>query len=612
LIANYLLFGLLVITNAFDLVVTHLRHVQWGYYSVGTVLYNIFTVMVVVNFTAVIALLAYEHRTTSEPRMRLQLKFWLLGMGVALPLGLTNLLPVYGVPIYPLGNLGSAAWASIVAYAIVRHRLMGIEVAISKGIALLGVTIILIAPVFLISLGMQRLAFGEVHYDFSAGLLGLLVAMGVLFPLIRARAEARVERSLFPEKRETRVALNAFARAAIRILDSERLARELCETLQESLKLESVALFLAEDLRGRFDLRRMIGRSPLMTEFVSQDTFLRMLHRRGGPVLLDELDEGEPNSSAARIFRENGWEVCVPLISGATLAGFIGLGRKRDLEAFVAGDFDLLTNLSAQASIAFENARLYEELRRSRDIITRAGRLSALGTLAAGIAHEIRNPLVSVQTFFQLAPQRVGDEEFMTSFLLLAEKEVQRISNLINELLSFAKSPTPTLGEVDLDDLIDRTVTLLAPQARAQEIDLKRIRSDARRAVLADSDQIMQVLINIALNGIQATPAGGTVTIETREVDIDNGRFCQIEVRDTGHGIPADMREAIFNPFFTTKDKGTGLGLPIAHRIVAECGGFVTVDSVEGKGSRFLVSLPVVASREVTENERHDGDRMRG
>src|SRR5215472_2169828 len=348
LIANYLLFGLLVIANAFDLVVTHLRHVQWGYYSVGTVLYNIFTVMVVLNFTAVLVLLAYEHRTTSEPRMRLQLKFWLLGMGVALPLGLTNLLPVYGVPIYPLGNLGSAAWASIVAYAIVRHRLMGIEVAVSKGIALLGVTIILIAPVFLISLGMERLAFGEVHYDFSAGLLGLLVAMGILFPLVRARAEARVERSLFPEKRETRAALTAFARSVIRILDSERLARELCETLQESLKLESVALFLAEDLRGRFDLRRMSGRSPLMTEFASQDTFLRMLHRRGGPVLLDELDEGEPNSSAARIFRENGWEVCVPLISGATLAGFIGLGRKRDLEAFVAGDFDLLTNLSAQ------------------------------------------------------------------------------------------------------------------------------------------------------------------------------------------------------------------------------------------------------------------------
>ena len=158
---DYLLFAGLAVANAFDMLVADLRVVRWGYYSVGTPLYDFFTVLVIANFASVFALLIYEYRTTPEPRMRLQLKFWLFGMAVALPLGLTNLLPAYGIPFYPLGNLGSAAWAGILAYAIVRHRLMDIEVVVSKGIAYLGVTVLLVGPGFFIALVMQRLALGR-------------------------------------------------------------------------------------------------------------------------------------------------------------------------------------------------------------------------------------------------------------------------------------------------------------------------------------------------------------------------------------------------------------------------------------------------------------------
>src|SRR4030095_6086831 len=385
LVVDYGLFVLLVLANAFDLVVTELRTVKWGYYSVGdTPLYTLFTALVLINFISVFAFLTYEYRTTSEPRMRLQLKFWLVGLGIALPLGLTNLLPVYGIPIYPLGNLGSVAWAGIVAYAIVRHRLMDIEVVVSKGIAYLGVTLLVVGPAFVVAIIMQRLGFGEVHYDFSTGLLALLLSMGILFPWIRAKAEARVERSLFPEKHESRVTIDAFARSVIRILDRERLSRELCDALRQGFRIEGVALFLVEEIRGSLALRRALGRVPTRSVYGADHPFVRMLNRRGEPVLRDEVDEkhgrGEGPAIAA-VFRDNSWDVCVPLISGRLRGGFIGLGRKRDLQAFVASDFNLLTNLAAQASIAFENARLYEELRRSQDIINTAGRLSALGML---------------------------------------------------------------------------------------------------------------------------------------------------------------------------------------------------------------------------------------
>jgi signal transduction histidine kinase len=114
----------------------------------------------------------------------------------------------------------------------------------------------------------------------------------------------------------------------------------------------------------------------------------------------------------------------------------------------------------------------------------------------------------------------------------------------------------------------------------------------------------MQVLINIVLNGIEATPKGGSVTIESREISHESGRFCQIEVRDTGMGITTELQEAIFNPFFTTKEKGTGLGLAIAHRIVAEYGGFITVQSAEGRGSQFCINLPPIAAAQQADSQQ--------
>jgi signal transduction histidine kinase len=205
---------------------------------------------------------------------------------------------------------------------------------------------------------------------------------------------------------------------------------------------------------------------------------------------------------------------------------------------------------------------------------------------------------VSIQTFFQLAPERLNDEEFMTSFLRLAEAEVQRIGSLISELLTFAKSPVPTLRAVNVTEIAERATMLLEPQARSQGVILSHRTEGSPPAILADADQIMQVVLNIGLNAIQATARGGEVALVCRESDEDGIRYCQLEIRDTGTGIPDAVRDAIFDPFFTTRDRGTGLGLAIAHQIVAESGGFIGVASVEGEGSQFLVNLPADVSVE--------------
>jgi two-component system NtrC family sensor kinase len=587
----------LAAANAVDALASDLRRFPWGFSSVGGPFYNLFSVFVLANCSAALLVLVHDYRASTEPRMRLQLRFWLVGAWVAVPLGLTNLLPSYGVGFYPLGSLGNAAWVAIVAYAIVRHRLMDIDVAVTKGMAYAGVSFVITIPAFALTLWLQRLSFGQIHPDFSALILLMFVAIGAVFPSLRMRAESRIERSLFREKHQYRVALAAFTRSIVRILDREKLVHELTSTLTETLGLDRIAIALAHDGRRVFSVRQASsGYTP--ADLSPQDELLRSLRRHQGAVLRDELeassDPGE-RGLAAQTCRQNGWEVCIPLTATGDLIGFIALGRKRNLDAFFAEDLELLETLAGEASVALENARLYDELKRSQDIIRRADRLSALGTLAAGIAHEVRNPLVSIQTFFQLAPDRLHDQEFFTTFLSMTAKEVKRISDLITELLSFARSPTRALGPVDLNDVVDRVATLLDPEARNHHLELARELSVDVPSVRADTDQVKQVLINLVLNAIQATRPGGVVTVTTRAVRRGNVMVGQFSVSDTGAGIPQDQLDHIFDPFFTTKDKGTGLGLAIVHQIVMEHGGSISVESKPGFGTSFLVDLPAAA-----------------
>lgn len=598
LVVDYAVTCLLVTVNAFGLFLSDLRQFVFGYYSVGTAWYDLFTASLVFNVTAAFGLLIYVFRSTTDARVRLQLKFWLFGMAVALPVGLTHLLPAYGVPFYPLGNISCAAWAGIVAYAIVRHRLMDIDVVLTKGAAYAIVSIVLVAPAFAFALWLQRESFGQIHYDFSVAILLMLLAVGVLFPTLRLRAESRIARSLFAEKHAYRAALVAFSRDIIRILDRDRLISELCQTLHATLKLDRIAMALTRGDKTAVAVVHSLGIPPATEEFSAESPFVRVLSRCREAVLRDELLELPGWSHAehlavASVCDENGWEVCIPLHVGPELTGFLALGRKRSFDTFFAEDLELLGTLAAEASVALENARLYDALRRSQDIIRRADRLSALGTLAAGIAHEIRNPLVSIQTFFQLAPQRLDDQEFLTEFLNLTSGEVKRITDLISELLSFARSPTPSISEIDLNGLVESVSRLIEPQLRTGQIEVVRDLWADLPLVRGDRDQLKQVFLNIILNAVQAMDGGGRIRIASRELTIEGERLCQIEIADTGRGIAAENLDSIFNPFFTTKDKGTGLGLAISNQVVTEHGGFIAVESQVGEGTTFRVHLAV-------------------
>jgi signal transduction histidine kinase len=171
-------------------------------------------------------------------------------------------------------------------------------------------------------------------------------------------------------------------------------------------------------------------------------------------------------------------------------------------------------------------------------------------------------------------------------------------------LLNFAKSPVRARGDVAIDEEIERVVTLLAPEARKRGVHLDRLGNISGIHIYADADQLRQVLINIVLNGIQAVSNGGSVAVTARQVVSQEVGYCQIEIEDTGPGISEGLREEIFNPFFTTKSKGTGLGLSIAHQIVAEHGGFISLETGEGSGARFLINFPLCDELPTREGSR--------
>ena len=286
------------------------------------------------------------------------------------------------------------------------------------------------------------------------------------------------------------------------------------------------------------------------------------------------------------------WTLRLPLRSGAQEIGVLLLHTRGD-RPLPAAEHALVEQVAAGLVQIAESQRLAEDVTRTRDLLARADRLSALGMLAAGVAHDIRNPLVSVRTFIQLLPERLADEEFRTDFRDLALGEIERICDLINDLLAFSR-PAPIEREpTDLNELVAQITRLLDAEARRRDVSVVWHADPALPLVVVGDAQVKQVLMNLILNAIQACGAHGSVEITTRIEEGRGQRWATVVIADSGTGIAPEHMEQIFDPFFTTKDAGSGLGLFIARQIVAAHGGEISVVPRPEGGTAFSIHFPV-------------------
>ncbi len=236
--------------------------------------------------------------------------------------------------------------------------------------------------------------------------------------------------------------------------------------------------------------------------------------------------------------------------------------------------------------------------------IRRSDRLSSIGTLAAGMAHEIKNPLVPIKTFTQLLPQQYEDAEFRRTFSDLVLREVGRIDSIVTRLLHFARPAPATLAPTSLEAIVNESLKLLEQQIRKHGIMLeKRFRAD-RDTIMGDTDLLSQAFVNFILNAIESMDDGGTLTVSTSLINARGRRFLpgqrfvrnliRVDIQDTGKGIaPGDLGK-VFDPFFTTKSDGTGLGLAVSHGIIEEHGATVDVESQLDEGTTFHLLFELI------------------
>jgi len=238
--------------------------------------------------------------------------------------------------------------------------------------------------------------------------------------------------------------------------------------------------------------------------------------------------------------------------------------------------------------------------------IRRSDRLASLGTLSAGMAHEIKNPLVSIKTFAQLLPERYQDSDFRETFSNLIGHEIDRIDSLVNQLLRFARPAKPVLAPMHVHDVLEKSLQLVGHRLYQKEIKLTRSWEADVDTIRADADQLEQVFLNFFLNAMDAMNRGGELSVGTEIRSADewvaaisgtNGgphEVLRVTIRDDGEGIRSEDIPHVFDPFFTTKDYGTGLGLSVVHGIIQEHGGQIEVESELAKGTAFHILFPLV------------------
>ncbi len=384
-----------------------------------------------------------------------------------------------------------------------------------------------------------------------------------------------------------------------RTLVAKRILTELCEVTA----CQNGSLYLLNPERQRYSCLATFGTAdslasaanllsthPLVTRLTRQATILALLDLRS----LVPVDE-DPSEKAQEALH---LPLAIPLLNKGRLLAFTLLGPAPHP---ALGERALLTALAQIAANALDSILIYDDLHQSHMLMRRTDRLRSLEIIAGGFAHEIRNPLTSIKTFIQLAPERREDTEFIRDFSRIVLEDVYRIERLIQEILDYARYMEPTLTEEDLNEVISSCLYFIETKAASKRIKIEKELAPDLPRVMLDRQQMQQVLLNLLLNAIDAMGTqNGQLTVRTQRLTKPgNQMWAQIEIKDTGVGISLKHLGHIFDPFFTTKHAsgehaGIGLGLTIAHQIVQEHGGHIQVDSTEGVGTTFFVNLPAI------------------
>ena len=381
--------------------------------------------------------------------------------------------------------------------------------------------------------------------------------------------------------------LSEFNRSLTLIVDKSLLIGNIVAKVKQICPVESVYIFLLDENTGKFKLQNEAKNKP-----VTLTNRSRLISWHPDIVSYFPPEEQE-------IIRQLGAELIFPLKIMNQINGTIFLGKKTDGAPFTEQELNLLSILINQATFAIEHASLYEQQTERLKKMYRTDRLATLGELAAGAAHEIRNPLTAIRSTIQYLSKDFSADPVKSEMVTELISEVERINKIVQGLLSFARPSDLNTSDINIEQLINQTLLLVTNTLRKQNVEVEFEYFTDNTTIQGDAEQLKQVFLNIILNAVEAMGKNPPERSRTLIISIEKGtpinthsRYLIISFEDSGKGIEQKNIENVFNPFFTTKEEGTGLGLAICYGIINRHEGEIEVKSMPDKGTCINIKLP--------------------
>jgi signal transduction histidine kinase len=555
------------------------------------------------------------HRRTRTAESKVdatRVRYLVFGGALTITFSMLDFLPAIDVPFPPIGAFLSLLFMYVLAQSLQRYRLLDIYELIGR-----------LAVLLLMGLTLAAM-FTAYHYWselsgqlFLNGVVAALVIL-ILFDPLRNKVEEKIQDFILRERYELERQIAATRADLWHVFEIDQIGRVVMDGLDLTRRVTHAALYVIANDGQRFLKVRSLGADiPNELEYAAVSPLLDRMERDGvvtAEVLTRELNESRERGDehkvattelAIEVMLRIHADVILPISTEVVSLGLLALRDDRlSAEPYTVDDILAIKPLATQVGVAVQNSQYYAKMK-ERD------RLAALGEMAAGLAHEIRNPLGSIKGAAQLLEEERkgegrdegGDDEngdpaaSTLEFLDVIIEETNRLNRVVSTFLEYAR---PFQGDpelLQLNDVIQRTVQL-DQASHDHEVAISLELAEGLPQVRGDAERLHQVFINLVRNAVQAMERKGTLKISTGlpKASASQRGSANVEVRfsDSGPGIPQAVVEKIFIPFYTTKAAGTGLGLSICQRIVQDMGGTIEVESTSAEaGTTFVVKLPV-------------------
>jgi two-component system NtrC family sensor kinase len=602
----------------------------FGYFARGGILYPFFGLAsLLVTFYVLIQIYqAIRFETSSSHKNRL--KYLFAGFGIMGLMNGLNVFTINGYSVYPPGNL-SFIPLTLFAVGLFKHDLMDMGIFIKKSLIYSLLTAFLTCLYALLII-MANAVFKDVRFSDSIYFpVFFFVLIALVFGPLKSSVQRLVDRIFYKGKYDYQKTIKHVSRMIVSVLDYDAIAKLLTDTVVDKMLVEYCSVFLSEPSTHHFvnfsaHAKQVNFDQPV--KWRKESALVEFMKTHHQPIIKRKIAKLVPTADKKDVLSDLeilNAEIALPLLFKEQLYGFIVLGEKRSGNLFTQEDMDLLETLSSQSALALENARSYKiienlnkdlekkveertralkealsEKERTQEQLIRSESLAAIGQLVAGVAHELNNPLTTVTSLVQATIEDIEQMDSENSLdadmiddLKFADKELDRARSIVSSLLGLSRQTQTYSEAVDINLVVKDALRILYNQYKHCELNIVETYARDLPEIKGNFANLGQVALNIIQNSIQAVMhMNGTIFLSTH-FDV-NTRQVVFLCKDTGPGIPENIREDIFKPFFTTKavGKGTGLGLYICHEIVVKHGGTLKHQKSNGTGAVFEVRLP--------------------